>query len=471
MTSEVVVMNRAGVALAADSAVTVEMGDSQRVRHSALKLFRLSTHRPVGVMVYNNASLLGVPMETIIKLFRRHLGKEAYGTLREYGDALVQYLDGNDALFPRDVQDRYFLQAVETEYLRIWEELSNEFVERGVYGDGDGKADVAKDVIAKRLEFWRSQQDADYFKDVCARDVVGRISGGVNDVVLRVFRGSGGAVGAEGGTMLWEIANHIGREGPLPAGCVLGPCHRGIRRRGTLPGGPAHRDRGRVRRQAESPAARRRRRDRGSPLRRNGFRVQGHGGTVPGRDLRELRGGISQTRRPSFESFRYGRWRRSRSSIAKNGNAAAEAVQRMAADRAHGSSNGTGATRIRAEVAEDRPCGGSADDQRARASRGDARRPPPARSSNRCLWIAKRSAAGPVDVAVISKGDGFIWINRKHYFRKELNDHYFRNYQDDDEDKAGDDQGRRAERRTQPMTNEKGPGALAVSQCGAAGQD
>ena len=30
MTSEVVVMNRAGVALAADSAVTVEMGASQK---------------------------------------------------------------------------------------------------------------------------------------------------------------------------------------------------------------------------------------------------------------------------------------------------------------------------------------------------------------------------------------------------------------------------------------------------------
>ena len=114
-------------------------------------------------MVYNNASLLGVPMETIIKLFRRHLGKEAYGTLREYGKALIRYLDGNDALFPDDVQDRYFLHAVETEYLRIREDVRKEFVERGVYGDSDGQADVAKDVIARRLEFWRSQQDADYF--------------------------------------------------------------------------------------------------------------------------------------------------------------------------------------------------------------------------------------------------------------------------------------------------------------------
>lgn len=31
----------------------------------------------------------------------------------------------------------------------------------------------------------------------------------------------------------------------------------------------------------------------------------------------------------------------------------------------------------------------------------------------------------PVDVAVISEGDGFIWIQRKHYFKADLNPQYF----------------------------------------------
>lgn len=38
------------------------------------------------------------------------------------------------------------------------------------------------------------------------------------------------------------------------------------------------------------------------------------------------------------------------------------------------------------------------------------------------------TVGGPIDVAVISKGDGFIWINRKHYFEPELNYHFFKNY-------------------------------------------
>jgi hypothetical protein len=36
------------------------------------------------------------------------------------------------------------------------------------------------------------------------------------------------------------------------------------------------------------------------------------------------------------------------------------------------------------------------------------------------------TVGGPVDVAVISKGDGFIWIDRKQYFDPELNPRYLR---------------------------------------------
>jgi hypothetical protein len=38
------------------------------------------------------------------------------------------------------------------------------------------------------------------------------------------------------------------------------------------------------------------------------------------------------------------------------------------------------------------------------------------------------TVGGPIDVAVISKGDGLIWIKRKHYFSPELNRQFFVNY-------------------------------------------
>jgi hypothetical protein len=38
------------------------------------------------------------------------------------------------------------------------------------------------------------------------------------------------------------------------------------------------------------------------------------------------------------------------------------------------------------------------------------------------------TVGGPIDVAVISKGDGFVWIKRKHYFDPDLNHQFFANY-------------------------------------------
>lgn len=46
----------------------------------------------------------------------------------------------------------------------------------------------------------------------------------------------------------------------------------------------------------------------------------------------------------------------------------------------------------------------------------------------RRITFTEESVGGPVDVAVISKGDGFVWIKRKHYFQPELNQHFFDNY-------------------------------------------
>src|SRR5699024_5512196 len=46
----------------------------------------------------------------------------------------------------------------------------------------------------------------------------------------------------------------------------------------------------------------------------------------------------------------------------------------------------------------------------------------------RRISFAEESVGGPIDVAIISKGDGFVWIKRKHYFKPELNPHFFDNY-------------------------------------------
>ena len=33
----------------------------------------------------------------------------------------------------------------------------------------------------------------------------------------------------------------------------------------------------------------------------------------------------------------------------------------------------------------------------------------------------QETVGGPIDVAVITRGDGFVWVKRKHYFEPEMN--------------------------------------------------
>ncbi len=48
-------------------------------------------------------------------------------------------------------------------------------------------------------------------------------------------------------------------------------------------------------------------------------------------------------------------------------------------------------------------------------------------SFKRKVTMESETVGGPIDVAVISKGDGFVWIKRKHYFDAELNPQFFSN--------------------------------------------
>jgi hypothetical protein len=38
------------------------------------------------------------------------------------------------------------------------------------------------------------------------------------------------------------------------------------------------------------------------------------------------------------------------------------------------------------------------------------------------------TVGGSIDVAIISKHDGFVWIKRKHYFDRELNPFFVQKY-------------------------------------------
>lgn len=77
MTTEIAVLNKLGVALAADSAVTVTSGSAVRkIYVDANKMFELVKGKPVGIMVYGGGEVGGHPWETVAKAYRPEAGPQ-----------------------------------------------------------------------------------------------------------------------------------------------------------------------------------------------------------------------------------------------------------------------------------------------------------------------------------------------------------------------------------------------------------
>ncbi len=194
MTSEVVVMNRLGIALASDSAATVYVGGRAKFYH-ADKLFMLSSYHPVGVMVYNNSSLLGVPWETILKMYRAQLADACFDTLEEYAADLICYLNDNEHLFPETVQRQHYLYLVRTLFKGIHKHVQCEML--ALIGDSPDELKKALKktqarVIQQSLVEWKGKKDVDTmcYDASVATKMTSDSSGEIHKMVAEYFDGA-----------------------------------------------------------------------------------------------------------------------------------------------------------------------------------------------------------------------------------------------------------------------------------------
>jgi len=104
MTAEVAILNRSAVALAADSAVTVQLPGAPKIYHTN-KLFTLSKYAPVGIMIYGNAELMAVPWDIAVKMYRRELGHRTFARLGGYAQDFFSFLEKHRSSFPPKIND------------------------------------------------------------------------------------------------------------------------------------------------------------------------------------------------------------------------------------------------------------------------------------------------------------------------------------------------------------------------------
>ena len=89
LTAEVAIINRFGIALAADSAVTI---GNERVWKSTNKLFSLGPNSDIAIMIYGGGDFIGVPWEIIIKSFREFYGNVSFEHVSECREKFRDFL-------------------------------------------------------------------------------------------------------------------------------------------------------------------------------------------------------------------------------------------------------------------------------------------------------------------------------------------------------------------------------------------
>jgi hypothetical protein len=160
VTTEVAVLNKHGVALAADSAVTVRTstpeGAGEKTFPTANKVFALSGHAPAGVMAFGEAEFMGVPWETIVKMYRGGLGGRRFRHLQNYCDDFMSYLASFG--FTRRDKENYLLATAHNIFshhirTRVDEEVETLLAETGQVDDKAVRRIVAKRIAEADKEF------------------------------------------------------------------------------------------------------------------------------------------------------------------------------------------------------------------------------------------------------------------------------------------------------------------------------
>ncbi len=138
MTAEIAIINNTGIALAADSAVTI---GHDRVWKNSNKLFHLAPNADVGIMVYGNGNHCGLPWEVVIKQYRQHLGSRTFEKLGDYSSHFLEFLDGLKVPHP------------------IQSELNTYTIMLGIIDDVRPELEATKAKTAKRKKFISVMED------------------------------------------------------------------------------------------------------------------------------------------------------------------------------------------------------------------------------------------------------------------------------------------------------------------------
>ena len=99
MTAEVGILNANGVVLAADSALTMGNSEQMKIFNSGNKIFSLGPSHSVAMMMFGNVQFMGIPWEIIVTGFHQKIGARPLDSVWDYCTEFFNYLESVDEIY------------------------------------------------------------------------------------------------------------------------------------------------------------------------------------------------------------------------------------------------------------------------------------------------------------------------------------------------------------------------------------
>ncbi len=429
MTAEIAIMNKEAVALAADSAVTTTGETGQKIFTSANKLFTLSKYHPVGIMVYGSANFMGIPWETIIKIYReKELGKKAFETLEEYGRDFIAFLDNGNPLFPDSVQENYLRSSIYAYFnlirKAITDKVDSEMGEKGEIADETIKQ-IVSETIKEHYEEWLKTNNIPSIPKSFNKNIITKYGKVIDEAIKEIFEKL--PISKSHSNQLKKIATSLFSKFPedIEKEDISGVVIAGFGEKDTFPAVESFHIEGIVNNKLKYKEYVSRK-----------INFQTTASIIPfarKEMVATFMEGIDPYLEGHIEGYLSEIFDKYPETIAENMEKVDNNEKQLLKRKLKDVSN---------KIFEDFK-------KEVQTYRRNNYVDPVVRvvtmlpkdelaamaetlvnltSFKQKVTLESETVGGPIDVAVISKGDGFIWVKRKHYFKAELNPQFFANY-------------------------------------------
>jgi len=432
MTAEIAIMNKEAIALASDSAVTMVGEAGQKIFTSANKLFALSKYHPVGIMIYGSAIFMEVPWETIIKIYRNKLGKKKFATLKEYADDFIEFLDNGNPLFPDSVQEDYLRSSIYAYFNfikdTITKKVHSKMDERGEITNEEIKQ-IVSEIIEEHYGTWEKADNIPSIPKSYNKTIIDKYAKIIDKAIEEVFEKL--PISKSSSNQLKKIVASLFSKFPegIEQENISGVVIAGFGEKDTFPSLGSFYIEGIVNNKLkyeEHISAKINFKTSASiiPFAQREMVATFMEGVDPFyRDveesyLSEVFDRYAEIIVESIEGRNNEEERRLKEKLTMTGRKILKDLTKKLED--HRSERYVNPiTRVVSMLPKDELA-------------VMAETLVNLTSFKRKVTMESETVGGPIDVAVISKGDGFIWIKRKHYFKAELNPQFFANYHEEE---------------------------------------